>query len=69
MALCGGRGQYAEGGNGVWHSNLTDEFVGIDGAMATRRVRYRDPETGTRYEFPESEDDFPPGLIALLYPP
>jgi len=44
-----------------------DEFVGIDGAMAMRRVRYRDPETGTRYEFLTSVDDFPPGLIALLY--
>ena len=44
-----------------------DEFVGIDGAMAMRRVRYRDPETGTRYEFLTSVDDLPPGLIALLY--
>lgn len=44
-----------------------DEFVGIDGAMAMRRARYRDPETGTRYEFLTSVHDFPPGLIALLY--
>jgi transposase len=38
-----------------------------DGAMAMRRVRYRDPEAWTRYEFLSSMDDFPPALIALLH--
>ena len=38
-----------------------DEFVGIDLAMAMRRVRYRDPGTGTRYGFLTSVDDFLPG--------
>ena len=32
-----------------------------------RRVRYRDPETGTEYEFLTTGRDLAPGTIAMLY--
>jgi len=44
-----------------------DERVGFDGATVMRRVRYRDPETGTTYEFLTTVMDLAPGFIALLY--
>jgi hypothetical protein len=44
-----------------------DELVGFDGAMTMRLIRYRDPETGTQYEFLTSVEDLAPGLIAMLY--
>ena len=44
-----------------------DLLVGFDGAVLMRMVRYRDPETGTVYEFLTSVKDLAPGLIAMLY--
>lgn len=44
-----------------------DLLVGFDGASLMRMVRYRDPETGTVYEFLTSVTDLEPGLIAMLY--
>jgi hypothetical protein len=44
-----------------------DMLVGFDGASLMRMVRYRDPETGTVYEFLTSVMDLEPGLIAMLY--
>ncbi len=44
-----------------------DLLVGFDGAVTMRMVRYRDPETGTTYEFLTSVMDIEPGLIAVLY--
>lgn len=44
-----------------------DLLVGFDGATMMRLIRYRDPETGTDYEFLSSVMDLPPGLIAALY--
>jgi hypothetical protein len=44
-----------------------DLLVGFDGAVTMRMVRYRDPETGTVYEFLTSVTDLEPGLIAMLY--
>ncbi len=44
-----------------------DLLVGFDGASMMRMVRYRDPETGTLYEFLTSVKDLEPGLIAMLY--
>ena len=44
-----------------------DMLVGFDGAVTMRMIRYRDPETGTIYEFLTSVRDLEPGLIALLY--
>ena len=44
-----------------------DLLVGFDGASMMRMVRYRDPETGTVYEFLTSVMDLEPGLIAMLY--
>jgi len=44
-----------------------DLLVGFDGASMMRMVRYRDPETGTVYEFLTSVMDLEPGLIAALY--
>lgn len=44
-----------------------DLLVGFDGACTMRMVRYRDPETGTAYEFLTTVRDLEPGLIAVLY--
>lgn len=44
-----------------------DLLVGLVGASMMRMVRYRDPETGTAYEFLTSVTDLEPGLIAVLY--
>jgi len=44
-----------------------DLLVGFDGASVMRMIRYRDPETGTEYEFLTSVMDLEPGLIAALY--
>lgn len=44
-----------------------DLLVGFDGASLVRLIRYRDPETGTEYEFLTSVMDLAPGLIAALY--
>jgi hypothetical protein len=44
-----------------------DLLVGFDGASLMRMIRYRDPETGTLYEFLTSVKDLDPGLIAALY--
>jgi len=44
-----------------------DLMVGFDGASTMRMIRYRDPETGTVYEFLTTVMDLGPGLIALLY--
>ena len=44
-----------------------DLLVGFEGTCMMRMVHYRDPETGTAYEFLTSVMDLEPGLIALLY--
>jgi hypothetical protein len=44
-----------------------DMAVGFDGASVMRMVHYRDPESGTVYEFLTSVTDQEPGLIAMLY--
>lgn len=44
-----------------------DLLVGFDGASMMRMIRYRDPETGTDYEFLTNVKDLEPGLIAVLY--
>lgn len=46
---------------------LADESVGFDGSCLMRRVRYRDPETETEYEFLTTVKDMSPGAIAMLY--
>ena len=46
---------------------LADELVGFDGSCLMRRVHYRDPETGTEYEFLTTVRDLLPGTIAMLY--
>ncbi len=54
-------------GNAVNQGVEADLLVGFDGAMTMRIVRYRDPETGTPYEFLTSVGDLEPGLVAVLY--
>lgn len=46
---------------------LTDELVGVFCGIMLRRVRYRDPTSGTEYSFMTNEMTLPPGLIAFLY--
>ena len=56
-----------DGGNPVNEGVVADLVVGFDGACTMRVVRYRDPESGTKYEFLTTVEDLPPGLIALIY--
>jgi hypothetical protein len=53
--------------NSVNEGVQADLLVGFDGATLMRMVRYRDPETGSEYEFLTSVTDLEPGLIAALY--
>lgn len=46
---------------------LADLLVGFDNSCTMRLIRYRDPESGTEYEFLTSVTDLSPGLIALIY--
>ncbi len=46
---------------------LSDEWVGPANGYEMRRVRYRDPVTGTVFSFLTTEFDLPPGLIAFIY--
>jgi hypothetical protein len=46
---------------------LADEYVATSQGVMMRRVTYRDPVTGTRFEFLTSEMTLPPGWIAHLY--
>jgi hypothetical protein len=46
---------------------LSDELVGVFCGLMLRRVRYRDPATGTVYSYMTNEMTLPPGLIAFLY--
>lgn len=44
-----------------------DEHLTFAGGATLRRVRYRDPESGVRYEFLTTDLDLRPGVIAWLY--
>ena len=46
---------------------LSDELGGVFCGVMLRRVRYRDPVTGTVYSYMTNEMTLPPGLIAFLY--
>lgn len=46
---------------------LSDERVWFNDPGEFRRIRYRDPETGTIFELLTTEFHLPPGLIALIY--
>lgn len=46
---------------------LSDEYIGVSSGVMIRRVRYRDPATGTEFSFITNEMTLPPGLIAFLY--
>lgn len=46
---------------------LSDERVWFSEAGEFRRIRYRDPESGTVYELLTTEFHLPPGIIAQIY--
>ena len=46
---------------------LSDERVWFREAGEFRRIRYRDPESGTVYELLTTEFHLPPGIIAQIY--
>ena len=46
---------------------LADEYVATSQGVMMRRGIYRDPVTGTRFEFLTSEMTLPPGWMAHLY--
>ena len=46
---------------------VADEYVATSQGVMMRRVTYRDPVTGTGFEFLTSEMTLPPGWIAQLY--